>query len=203
MNNRDTLADLERRSYRSYRARIESERRLRRVGLSWSAAQTSLAVGLIAVSVLYLAYPQRQSTLMVVYLISLSVLALAVSVTVGALDYSGRAREMFRNYRAIQALSVRVESASKSRILITKKFVDRLQSEYDLLLDNAENHTNLDWAVFQAKDKRAGSDSSAGSDPAGGDGWLWLARTVPFLLPFGLIAVALLTAISALSTVIA
>ncbi|WP_182045218.1 SLATT domain-containing protein [Curtobacterium sp. ME26] len=211
MNNRDTLADLERRSYRSYRARIESERRLRRVGLFWSAAQTALAVGLIAVSVLYLAYPERQSTLMLVYLISLSVLALAVSVTVGALDYTGRAREMFRNYRAIQALSVRVESARKSQLFITKRFVHRMHSEYDLLLDNSENHTSLDWAVFESKDQRASGKRGGQSDSADGRHdrspkfglRLALARTVPFLLPSGLVAVALFTGLSALFSVIA
>lgn len=227
MNTRGAIADLERRAYRSYLARVESERRLRRVGLFWNTAQTALAVGLIAVSVLYLAYPSHQSTLMLVYLISLSVLALAVSVTVGALDYSGRAREMFRNYRAIQALSVRIESERKSRWFVTLRFLKQAQSEYDLLLDNAENHSQVDWRVVEAKAQLReaersplidASGNSARSTPADAshDGLatsgkkravasrprgLWFRRALPFVLPCLLVLVACFTATSAIVTV--
>lgn len=214
MNTRSALADLERRSYRSYRARIETERRLRRVGLTWNAAQTALAVGLIAVSVLYLAYPDEQNTLMVVYLISLAVLALAVSVTVGALDYSGRAREMFRNYRSIQALSVRIESTQKSRLFISRRFLEQAQTEYDLLLDHAENHSQLDWDVFEAKNGPEKARMSKPSEESDDDKTqlstgqnnprrLLVRRVIPFALPSILVAIACLTAISAIVTVVA
>lgn len=222
------MSDLERRSFNSYQARVETERRLRRVGLTWSAAQTALAVGLIAVSVLYLAYPTQQSTFMLVYLISLAVLALAVSVTVGALDYAGRAREMFRNYRAIQALSVRVESSIKSRRFISKRFLNQAQAEYDLLLDNVENHSQLDWHVVEAKarakesreswaseaSKKAEKSTGALESPAAQSGQnkeeetqapprgLWFWRAIPYVLPSLLMMIAGFTVFSAVFTVI-
>jgi len=181
LGRRSALADLERRSYKSYLARVQTERRLRRVGLTWNAAQTSLAVALIAVSVLYLAFPSSQSDLMVVYLISLSVLALAVSISVGSLDYSGRAREMFRNYRDLQSFSARVESIQKVTLFSTRRSLAGLQAEYDLLIDQAENHSNLDYELSQVPSGDAGVISRRR---------LLMRRSVPFLLPLALMVIA-------------
>jgi hypothetical protein len=194
---RKSLQVLGERAYDTYRSRLQAEKRLRKVGLLWAASQTALAVATIAVSVLYVAYPDSQSKLMLVYLVSLSILALAVSVTIASRDYSGRAREMFRNYRSLQALSVKIEARVLRKVPVRQDALDRLQRHYDLLLDSTENHSSVDFEIYQSEKRRTANKSNVIAIEPG----LALRRSTSYLLPVGLIAISAFTLASAVVTV--
>ena len=129
MRYKEPIEALAKRSFNSYLARLNAEKRLRKTGQWWNAAQFSLSTALISVSVVFLAFPENQAQITAVLLVILAVLALVVSLVVTFLDYSARAKAMFGNYRALQTFSVKTETLVQSRARITGRQLRALQTE--------------------------------------------------------------------------
>lgn len=140
------LRRLEDRAFQTYKARLKAAERLRRTGYFWNAAQFSSATALIAFSIRTLVANVPSALSLSAGLVVFSVVSLVVSIVVTYQDYPSRAASMMSNYRAIQSLSVRVESMV-GRGSISEHQLSTLQDEYDRLLDCSENQTSADYAL--------------------------------------------------------
>lgn len=141
---RKQLETNEARAYTTYRAREAACVRLGRRARAWnwalvafSTATTVAAIGMLTDPLMY---GRNGSTLMV----CVSVLTLVVSLATTNMDYSGRSRDMFLNYRKIQRLSVEMEELRSSK-LVTFDLVRSLMDRYQAVLDESENHTSGDY----------------------------------------------------------
>lgn len=105
--------------------------------VAFSTATTVAAIGMLTDPLMY---GRNGSTLMV----CVSVLTLVVSLATTNMDYSGRSRDMFLNYRKIQRLSVEMEELRSSK-LVTFDLVRSLMDRYQAVLDESENHTSGDY----------------------------------------------------------
>ena len=141
---RNQLETNEARAYTTYRAREAACVRLGRRARAWnwalvafSTATTVAAIGMLTDPMMY---GTNGSTLMV----CVSVLTLVVSLATTNMDYSGRSRDMFLNYRKIQRLSVEMEELRSCQI-VTLDSVRSLMNRYQAVLDESENHTTGDY----------------------------------------------------------
>ncbi|WP_166790465.1 SLATT domain-containing protein [Cryobacterium tagatosivorans] len=182
MRYKEPIEALAKRSFASYLARLNAEKRLRKVGQWWNAAQFCLSTALVSVSIVFLAFPEKQAPVIAVLLVILAVLALVVSLVVTFLDYSARAKAMFGNYRSLQTFSVKTETLVQSRARITGRQLRALQTEYNSIMDTSENHSPMDHKVAQAL---------RGVHPFPVN--LVAATAKPVLLPILLIVVSLVT----------
>lgn len=182
MRHKQPIEKLSRRSYNSYLARLQAEKRLRRVGQWWNAAQFSLSTALVSVSVVFLAFPDEQTPIIVVLLVIQAILALVVSLVVTFLDYSARAKAMFSDYRSLQTFSVKTETLVESRARITARTLRNLQTEYNAIMNASENHLSIDHKIGQAL-------RTADSLPAS----LVLTSMKPILLPLLLVVISFST----------
>jgi len=58
------------------------------------------------------------------------------------MDYAGRSRDMFLNYRKIQRISVEMEELGRQiAVPVTAEAVKNLSVRYQAVLDETENHT--------------------------------------------------------------
>jgi hypothetical protein len=141
---RELYSILEHRSYRTYAARLQASIRLAARSRGWNAAliSTSAATTIASVGLLtdQSIYGNAGSTL----LVCVSILALIASLVTSGLNYSGRSRNMFLNYRRIQQLSSKVERDLKTPGTQTLSQLEILNQTYDSLLDESENHTGAD-----------------------------------------------------------
>lgn len=190
MRHQATLQLLAKRSYNSYLARLHAEKRLRKIGNYWNAAQFGLSTALVSVSIIFLPFPNRQDAVFAVLVVSLAVLALVVSIVVTFLDYSARAKAMFSNYRTLQAFSVRIETLLDVRRKVSIDELTILQSEYDSIMDTSENHLALDHNLAQAR-------QTTNSIPVN----LIPSILTPLLLPAGLVIVAISTVVLAVAAI--
>lgn len=141
----DSLEILERRSYKTYRARLEAEKRLRRSHHAWNFSSIAASVATAIASIALLVDPSVYGKRGEAMLVFASVLTFALYLAAATLDYSGRSRNMFINYRKIQALSERVERLRKFGHGTSGDVIERLWNEYDALLDESENHASFDY----------------------------------------------------------
>lgn len=173
------LNTLERRTYTTYNARLQASIRLARRSRAWNTSLVSLATSTTVASIGMLTDGQMYGSDGDTLLVCVAVLALVASLVTSGLDYSGRSRNMFVNYRKLQALSVKAERAVVSPSMHTQGVVDRLYDEYDALLDESENHT--------AGDHLRAQSSSFWSWPILRDWALTLLPYVTLLFPIGLL----------------
>lgn len=191
MKTNRSLGLLAKRSYASYLARLTAEKRIRSLKNWWNGAQYSLSTALVLISIIFIAFPNAQSKTVVVFLVLLSVLALVVSLVVSFLDYSARASAMFRDYRLLQAFSVKVESLVDTKARVSRQDLSRFQKEYDSIMDASENHRSIDHKI-------ASSNNSGDGLPLK----LVLISARPKALPVVLIVIAVaITLISAWSII--
>jgi hypothetical protein len=140
----ESLEKLEDRSYKSYKGRMHASQRLALRDKAWNTSLLSLTVATTIASIGLLTdsrmYGMAGSTLFV----CLAVLSLVISLVVAGLNYGGRSRDLFNNYRRIQRLSSEVEHLRATNdhpsFAEVKAFLDR----YNDLLDESENHTAAD-----------------------------------------------------------
>ncbi|WP_161965476.1 SLATT domain-containing protein [Rhodococcus sp. P1Y] len=145
-NTRAQLKLLETRSYKTYLARQSACVRLgrRARGWNWALVAFSTATTIAAVGMLTepLMYGPNGSTL----LVCLSVVSLVISLAATNMDYSGRSRDMFLNYRKIQRISIEVEElANRKDTIITVAMSRDFSNRYQSVLDETENHTSGDY----------------------------------------------------------
>lgn len=132
------------RSYDTYRARLQASKRLAFRNRLWNASLVALSIGLVLGSIGMLAddrmYGPKGDTL----LVALAVMQLSASLVVSGLNYGGRSRDMFTNYRRMQRLSVAAENLNREPSP-EPAAVRALSDEYQMLLDESENHTSADF----------------------------------------------------------
>ncbi|WP_159961849.1 SLATT domain-containing protein [Blastococcus haudaquaticus] len=141
----ELLELLEQRSYATYKARLRASKRLMTRNNAWNASLIATATSTTIASVALLAndgiYGPNGDTLFV----CLAVLSLTASLVTSGLNYSGRSRDMFSNYRRIQRLSAEAERAKRTPSMQNFATVAELNAKYDELLDGSENHTEADY----------------------------------------------------------
>lgn len=140
---RKLLATLERRSYLTYMGRLRASNRLAFRNRAWNATLIAASGAVTVASVALLVYPDIYGRPGPTLLVLVSILALIASLVTSSLNYSARSRDMFRNYRRIQALSAEVERTGRLA-QPTLAIVEELNRRYDALLDESENHTTAD-----------------------------------------------------------
>ncbi len=145
------LTKFSEKTYRTYLARLRASKRLAARNRAWNTSLISTAAASTISSVALLSdegiYGKTGPTL----LVSISILTLVISLVTSGIDYSGRSRNMFLNYRRIQTVSTEAERASNTPHLQTQAVLEDLASKYDGLLDESENHTSVDFARAMAE----------------------------------------------------
>jgi hypothetical protein len=135
------LAD---RSYKTYKARLIAAQRLQARNRAWNACLLSLSVATTLASIALLTDAKMYGQAGPTILVCVAVMALVASLVVSGLNYGGRSRDMFMNYRRIQRLSVEAEALVSSG-QASDSDIDRLAESYESLLDDSENHTTSDY----------------------------------------------------------
>jgi hypothetical protein len=136
------LAAVEARAYKTYRARQSACSRLGKRARAWNWALVAFATSTTVASIGMLTDSDMYGTNGGTLLVCLSVLALVASLATTNMDYSGRSRDMFLNYRKIQRISVEMEEFRQQKTTpVTAGAVKRLSDRYQAILDETENHT--------------------------------------------------------------
>lgn len=134
---------LERRYYHTYLSRLEMGKRIQRRGLLWNGALVAVSAAAAVSSIVLLRFPAAYAGDGELLLAIIGVFTLTASLVVANANYSVRARDAFGAYRSIQRLSARVESSVNAANLDGE--LDEIDSEYQLILDNSENHSAADY----------------------------------------------------------
>lgn len=173
----ERLHDFSEKTYRTYLARLRACKRLAARNRAWNTSLISTAAASTISSVALLSdetiYGKTGPTL----LVSVSILTLVISLVTAGIDYSGRSRDMFLNYRRIQAISTEAERASRTSGMQSEERLDELTSRYDGLLDESENHTSADFARAMSERNLPVAGPSVGR-------WALRAESVISLLPY-------------------
>lgn len=140
---------LERRSYKTYLARLKASERLALRNKAWNASLVALTTSATIGSVGMLSDGEMYGSGGDTLLVCVSILTLVASLVTSGLDYSGRSRDMFINYRKVQRISVLAEAAKCDPTID----VAALWDDYHALMDESENHTAGDY--YRAERQRA------------------------------------------------
>lgn len=139
------LQELEDRSFKTYKSRLEACKRLEMRSRAVNAGVVALSLsGLIAAAGMIRDRNLYGANGDVLWLF-IAIFTFAGSLTASSIGYGARSRNMFQNYRRIQRLSVKVETAKLDAAQHTEDHFLQLSSEYDELLDESENHTSADY----------------------------------------------------------
>ena len=131
---RQHLELLEGRSYKTYQSRLRAADRLASRSRAWNTFLISMSASSTIASVALLSDAKMYGTRGPTVLVCVAVLTLIASLVTSGLDYSGRSRNMFLNYRRIQRLSAEAERAKSTPEKHTTAYVDELNRQYDALL---------------------------------------------------------------------
>lgn len=158
---RDLLSALEDRAYKSYKSRLNTHLRVQARSRAWNTALVSLATATTIAALGLLVdnemYGESGETL----LAACSVLGLAASLVVAAVDYPGRAVRIETNYKDIQDVSSRIQAAGSLDASPTLDIHGVLYKEYDALIRQSENHSDADWHRVEGKKTWARALSAA------------------------------------------
>lgn len=146
----ELLAALEFRSYTTYKNRIQAFERIQARSRAWNTALISLATATTVAAVGLLVDDSMYGDSGAVLLAACSVLSLAASLTVSALDYPGRAVRMETSYKETQDLSSRVQALRHTGGTPTIADYNLIYGQYHDLIRHSENHTTAD---DEARDK--------------------------------------------------
>jgi hypothetical protein len=183
------VVTLEGRTYKTYQARLRACVRLSKRARAWNALMISASLASLIASAAMLRNSEiygRNGDLLWLFVATITFTA---SLIISSINYSGRSRDMFLNYRKIQALSADLEflrihgSVSHDRILT-------LKNSYDALLDESENHTSADYLSTKPH-----ADRTLREKLTIGVSWVldyvpWIAVILPVLLilpPLGIV----------------
>jgi hypothetical protein len=146
------------RTYTTFVSRARASQRLATRGTLWGIALAVSSTATLAVSIAALFKPDLLGGRAGLWACLFSLLTLVWSLIVATFNYSGRSRDMFHSYRTIQRVSTRAERlASLGDDKRTGESTwDELDAEYQLGLDQSENHTT--WDYYRARKPRAGSN---------------------------------------------
>ena len=186
------LEDLIERSYSTYKSRLVASERLAFRNNAWNVSLVALSSSLVIASIGLLTDPKMYGSQSATLLVSLSILALSVSLTVTGQNYGGRSRDMFTNYRRIQHLSVDAELL-KATPNYSISDVILLAQRYQSLLDESENHSASDYikCLKLAKQKKGTNSPHPGpiTNTKSRSRSLLLAGSILNWLPFAFLIV--------------
>lgn len=134
----------ETRAYKTYRSRESACVRLGQRARAWNWALIALSTATTVAAIGMLSAPLMYGPNGSALLVCVSVLTLVVSLAATNMDYSGRSRDMFLNYRKLQRLAVEMEELGRSKI-VTRSAMELLADRYQAVLDESENHTSGDY----------------------------------------------------------
>lgn len=184
------LATLEKRSYETYKARLEACKRLETRARALNGLVVALSLsGLIAAAGMLRdrdLYGHNGDALW----LFISILTFAGSLASSSLGYAARSRNMFQNYRKLQRLSVQAETAKSDTHQWSRERFESLSAEYDDLLDESENHTTADFLRVRRQ-----LDSTSGLTP--GENLRVVASTMLSTAPWLALAIPVLLVIPA------
>lgn len=142
---REQLRVEEGRAFKTYRAREAAARRLGQRARAWNWALVAFSTATAVAAIGLLTDPGMYGAEGDTLIACLAILALVASLTTANVDYSGRSRDMFINYRKLQRISVEMEELRRQAALaITHAMVKDLSDRYQSVLDETENHTTGD-----------------------------------------------------------
>ncbi|MGI5166408.1 SLATT domain-containing protein [Spirillospora sp. CA-253888] len=149
---------LERRSYNTYRSRLNAYRRLADANMAWNIALVALSTSTVIASVGMLVeknmYGKGGDALMV----ALAVFSLSISLVVSSVGYGTRAKAMEENYKRIQQISVSAENLKEYIGDDRREKYQKLQDEYSVAMASSENHTEYDYRMTQSTPTYSGFD---------------------------------------------
>lgn len=142
-----TFAKFSERTYTTFISRARAAERLNIRGILWNIALATSSTATLAISVVSLASPSYLGGKANLIACLFSILTLVLSLIVALFNYGGRSRDMFHSYRTIQRVSVEAEQLAGSKLCAADegRQLTRLNAEYQLGLDQSENHTTLDF----------------------------------------------------------
>lgn len=181
------VATLEGRTYKTYLARLQACMRLNKRAKAWNALMISAALASLIASAAMLRDAEIYGPNGDLLWMFVAIITFTASLIVSSLNYSGRSRDMFLNYRKIQALSSELEFLKKHGSA-THDNVLTLKRSYDALLDESENHTTADF--FSTKDSTTRWQKLIIASSAVLDYAPWIAVILPVILilpPLGIV----------------
>ncbi|WP_298662297.1 SLATT domain-containing protein [uncultured Leifsonia sp.] len=145
---RDQLSDFAARSERNYLSRMKFAQRMQNRGRLWNAALISLSTASALVSVAMLKDATIYGPNGAYLWCAIGVLTLIASLVIANAGYGEKAALLFEAYRQFQRISVDADFASRTLRLrgSRQRTFERLNSEYQLLLDRTPNHSPVDFA---------------------------------------------------------
>ncbi|MBX4168895.1 SLATT domain-containing protein [Rhodococcus pyridinivorans] len=142
---REQLKRIEDRTYKTYRARQSASTRLSQRARAWNWAVVSLSTATTVAAIGMLTKPDMYGPNSGTLMVCLSVLVLVATLSTTNMDYPGRSRDMFLNYRKIQRLSVEIEETRNNEGPLKSEWVKEISNRYQVILDETENHTEGDY----------------------------------------------------------
>lgn len=144
-----TLAKFAERTYTTFISRVRAAERLSVRGMLWNIALATSSTATLAISVVSLSNPTYLGGRADLLACLFSILTLVLSLIVALFNYGARSRDMFHSYRTIQRVSVEAERLSGDPLEgeTERQVLARLSDDYQLGLDQSENHTPLDYYI--------------------------------------------------------
>lgn len=136
------LERLEKRSEKTYMARLQAANRLATRGRAWNASMLAFSSALLIASIGLLREDNLYGNEGELLLVALSVASLVAGLVVSQLNYPVRARDMEGNYKAIQVVSQLAEADKTFNASVIRH--NELLAAYHALLTASENHTSAD-----------------------------------------------------------
>ncbi|MFD7652548.1 SLATT domain-containing protein [Actinosynnema sp. NPDC059797] len=141
---RSLIKLLEKRSYKTYQARLKAHQRLSRRNNAWNASLVSLATSTTIASVGLLVNKNMYGTGGDTLMVALAILSLVASLVVSSINYGARARAMEASYKRIQQISFAAERfLDRETDEAHRRFLE-LHKEYEIAIDSSENHSDAD-----------------------------------------------------------
>lgn len=134
---------LERRAYKTYKARLKSYERLRSRGVAWNAFLISSATATTVASVGLLSEPRMYGAHGATLLAMLAIVSLVASLVVANMNYGSRSQAVESNYKRIQQIALAAEALATRGCTVRQ--VEHMQREYEIALESSENHSEPDY----------------------------------------------------------
>lgn len=185
----EEVATLEGRTFKTYEARLRACVRLSKRARAWNALMISASLASVIASAAMLRNPKIYGPNGDLLWLFVAIITLTASLIISSMNYPGRSRDMFLNYRKIQSLSSELEfirihgSVNHDRVMV-------LKSSYDSLLDESENHTTADYLSTKTIAERTVGEKVTVAASWTLDYAPWIAVMLPALLlipPLGIV----------------
>lgn len=167
----DRRAKLSTRYRKTFKARLEMEKRLIKQQKLLERGITFTSSSMIMVTLLNLHDPTGPFRNVSLVLALLSFITLIGSLLLSAARLPERRIEAFQTYRAVQKLRVKVDQLPYRKCPCSwDEVLAEIEAEYESLIDSSENHTEADHFRALIADRRADAfESISAADPKQGE----------------------------------